>query len=918
MKQRDGATHSNDRWPQEPSGHRGEDLVPSTAMSQSNGNEVAWRDWQPSDRAMTKRSQRENWQHSSKNGLHAHCGRHHDINSHNGDFVAHNNFNGSKDGPTCIEFPHRGLPQHSPDSGAVSQQTPHNNLHSFNNNFNAPNSNYHSNHDNPNNFHHPPQTLPSPKRAAKRRMRHDLPGPAGVWFRMHNQKKSRRNPANTHGKNKNSAESHNDTVNNTDSIKAESHHPDETVSASHKSLSSSNSPFHTKSRNQLLFHDYSSDLHDCNAWNYMCFSMERIVPSFHAFTTYLQARDSDATDNGGHHDDAIHKEDNIDNDASIRSYKRLLRSIIPEHQALVHEIHSGKYDVHHLTPELHTNDLRVPLLYGYVSSVACHAHYDWTAVLVDETYACGSNAGERSGGKGAVVCWLEEKLVKRNPNWIRPGVVWMIEGAKLALFASSKEDENEQDGFHANDASGGSVDISPSTEAARGGHAIDRMILVGESSLVYAWTPEEAGLHFTNQDFVKLMEERCDIGLMGGIELGEQKMMNDSKMMEKGSIAECFDLTKDDSHLSSAKSTSDAVELSDGQVVSEGKKDSVSIIPSTDQQMCEKRNHSSIIPDNEVDISKNFSPSDTENERTQHAGLGSCAMDASTANEVNPDLSAIASLTVCEDSRPSQAATSGCHLKPQSCSGVNSCDEATAEQTSSANITKIARQTDHSVDKSSTVTCFVPIVSTTTKQVTQRSSISHNTTQHAAEQSSIRENSTRHKPCNSTRVECRQADDFYEDNNSTHPLHFTHEQPCLVPNQCVLSINKQNNQSSHDQTQERIDSVVLQNSIDKPSESNAIHFPLAGDSFDDSLDIDDDNLFYTMHNSTLVSSEQNLQTCPKALGTTDQQNMEASISHSAAAFPISTATTKLVSSSKTYGFDNIDDDMDSLTEEDDM
>jgi len=229
--------------------------------------------------------------------------------------------------------------------------------------------------------------------------------------------------------------------------------------------------------------------------------------------------------------------------------------------ALIHEIHDGYYDTNHLVPALFPKDMTVPLLIGYVASVQCHAHSDWTAVLVDEMHGvtasslgdggegevecqrshnrqrgCGNHTN--NSGRG-VLCWLEERLVKQHPGWIRPGVVWMLEGAKLALFASSTsidedgaEDEEDYDNTDPqiqqpctnlpNNVHGAPLplpDDSPSTEHARGGAKIDRMMLVGESSLVYAWTPEEASAQLSNEDFIDLMKRRCELELPDVVEV---------------------------------------------------------------------------------------------------------------------------------------------------------------------------------------------------------------------------------------------------------------------------------------------------------------------------------------------------------------------------------------------------------------
>ena len=320
-----------------------------------------------------------------------------------------------------------------------------------------------------------------PKRAAKRRFRHDLPGPAGAWFQLQKQKNKRKN-------------------NNSDIIKEEEVVKlDDPENISPETARESSNQSDTKSTQ--IFKDYSSKLHDCNAWNLMCLTHERIVPTFQSFNNFMDNDEKEYSN-------------------AANSYKILLRTIIPKNQSLIHEIHNGQYDTHHLSPTVHTNDLCVPLLFGYVSVISCHAHSDWTATLVDESHSCGRERG--------ITCWLEEKLVKRHPGWIRPGVVWMLEGSKLALFALRDECDDDQS------ANCGTNDVSPSTEAARSGYTIDRMILVGEESLVYAWTPEEASEFITDDSFKDLFERRCNVDF----ENGEEMKLRTKNDLEGGELVQ--------------------------------------------------------------------------------------------------------------------------------------------------------------------------------------------------------------------------------------------------------------------------------------------------------------------------------------------------------------------------------------------
>ncbi|KAL9189608.1 hypothetical protein ACHAXT_009283 [Thalassiosira profunda] len=332
----------------------------------------------------------------------------------------------------------------------------------------------------------PNPDAPKPKRAAKRRMRHDLPGPAGVWFRR------QKNAAKTVKKMKREGGDAKVITGNAETKMPSKEGGGDNAEANNSSdpnANDSDSPV-KKEKEERLFHDHAADLHESPAWNVMCKSLNRIIPPSHTMFAHKNP---------------------------FREYRSIMRREVDDNFALISEINEGRYDTNHISHELHESDLRVPLFVGYVASVQCHAHSDWTALLVDELHSVVANTSKNfHSAKGAnagrgVVCWIEERLVKQHPGWVRPGVVWMIEGAKLALF-SSKDEEDEDDGTdgsgygNATDVTG--TDISPSTEAARAGSSIDRVVLVGESSLVCAWTPEEAAASFGNREFNELQSRR--------------------------------------------------------------------------------------------------------------------------------------------------------------------------------------------------------------------------------------------------------------------------------------------------------------------------------------------------------------------------------------------------------------------------
>ena len=653
-------------------------------------------------------------------------------NSQSNDSRPHNNLN-HKNNRHPMNQPQRG-PQHW-NNGPDSVYS-HDNFNAQNNNNFGTHKNFHSN-----NFNQPPP----PRRATKRRYRHDLPGPAGAWFRNHLQKTKRRK-AGIEVK-----------AEQTDTSKKDPLDHDEAPSSSVKSSSG----FKDNNNKQMLFHDYSSHLQDCSAWNYMCRSMDRIVPPFNAFSSNLQ--------------------DSISNLAITQSYKNLLRSIIPSHQGLVHEIHNGKYDVHHLTPLMHANDLRVPLLFGYVASVSCHAHSDWTAVLVDESYACGN-----PGGRG-IVCWLEEKLVKRHPSWIRPGVVWMLEGAKLALFASNNEDESEE-----KEEAVATTDISPSTDAARGGNAIDRMILVGESSLVHVWTPEEARDHFGHREFLSLVEQRCNVNL-SGVECDDK----DATRLKVSTLEQHIDLTCINSPMGAVKSKS-KTDVSRGQGVVHKEQNDISSV-----EVAGSGNDKSLWPSGQS-LALDTNPKNQQTRRTR-SPINPRAETKQIVDQTNPVENTSINIDVPE-----------------------------VDNQLSIDLATYPKKQTSQVSRSSVALA----------------NISNGISPRGHYNTNFRNTSPPQVQCNSGAV-------------------------CLGPS----SNNEQSNGPSHESSRQmRIDSVIPKKATNyKPPESTPMTCPPSSDSFDDSLDVDDDVLLGTTNNPNFAVPNQNTVECPKDKNPSHQQKMTASL-----------------------------------------
>jgi hypothetical protein len=802
-------------------------------------------------------------------------------------------------------------------------QQPHNNNSQFSqtsqlNSYNRNTNNFNNN----SSYRQPVTAPPPPKRANKRRFRHEVPGPAGAWFQQQKQKNKRI-------KNKKEDES----TNNKDSNNPLAYSP--------------NTP-HTKqekntTNNIQLFKDYSSNLHDCNAWNLMCTIHNRIVPSFHTYSNHFN------------NDYTASKE-------AATSYTNLLRNILPQTIGLIHEINNGQYDIHHLSPSIHTNDLRIPLLFGYVSSISCHAHSDWTALLVDESYSCGNRYSCNRG----ITCWLEERLVKRHPGWIRPGVVWMLEGSKLALFASKDECQEQEDVGVVVD--GETNDVSPSTQAARSGRGIDRMICVGESSLVYAWTPEEASEFFTNEQFKTLLERRCNVDLERGAELlvGEDVEEVDdevdcNKFVEVYSQLDC----SGDNGAQSALISEKPMQSSDG-----AEKDISPVVSRAEPAVAELSHFPELGESNQENRTSNtYVSSTTAVTRTETAPIQNqerFSTQQPTPIKDNASLnksSARESIDVSTDTAPTQNAAaptiSTSHQDTEQ-SSVNKAETQKSNTPVAHSSGSTARpnpylnlspKAAHSESTSKNIRICITNSSSSNKESADSKSSHCNPYQKANE--TITPKKAGPKQSQSTQIQCPPSAESFDDSlavdedqlfctssnaqtkrqNETCQSHvqlaIQHQTSSAAPTSHPFEAAKD---SSHETAEKRAETTTdvtpKRQASDKSSSFATQRCPPTGESFDDSLDIDDDELFHT----SVTTKHIAISHPPEALNITGQNNISPlGIARSDNIHKMGCPTIyqfKTTADTKTstkpiglppgsFAFDNIDDDdLASLDEED--
>lgn len=138
-------------------------------------------------------------------------------------------------------------------------------------------------------------------------------------------------------------------------------------------------------------------------------------------------------------------------------------------------------------------EFKIKKIIVQIEAVHSHGHYDYTVDLADESTRLLSSSILRqdasmiASASRIPIGWLSQSLIQMHPEWIKPGTVMLCHNVSLAVFRSSKG-------------------------------LMDRMILLGEDNVVYAWTEESLDTSFGDQGkvldddkYLRLMERRAEM-----------------------------------------------------------------------------------------------------------------------------------------------------------------------------------------------------------------------------------------------------------------------------------------------------------------------------------------------------------------------------------------------------------------------
>lgn len=134
----------------------------------------------------------------------------------------------------------------------------------------------------------------------------------------------------------------------------------------------------------------------------------------------------------------------------------------------------------------HLDTLKIPKIVLQIHYIYSHGHCNYTVEVLDESITKPE------------IGWLSQDLIRNHPEWIRAGTVFLCCNVSLAVF------HNERNVNH------GGSNGSEYDGQRRTVETFDRMLVLGEENIVFAWTKENVG-DVSHGDYLNLLEKRSEV-----------------------------------------------------------------------------------------------------------------------------------------------------------------------------------------------------------------------------------------------------------------------------------------------------------------------------------------------------------------------------------------------------------------------
>ena len=218
--------------------------------------------------------------------------------------------------------------------------------------------------------------------------------------------------------------------------------------------------FNDRAKKQKLQAD-ASNLHQLHEhtqiWDAMCVALGRILPS--------SASIVNSNKNNNHN--AI----------------KLLRRMLDPSYTLLSDI-------------ANISSLKIPKIVVQISNIHAHGHCDYTVELLDESSYVHLQYNMKTASKKSTLIhteigWLSQSLIKNHPEWFVQGTVLFCQNVSIAVFHSQRRNRN-------------------STSVRNQQQDFDRMLVLSEENVVYAWTKDQVD-SISHEQYLDLLERRSDV-----------------------------------------------------------------------------------------------------------------------------------------------------------------------------------------------------------------------------------------------------------------------------------------------------------------------------------------------------------------------------------------------------------------------
>jgi hypothetical protein len=159
----------------------------------------------------------------------------------------------------------------------------------------------------------------------------------------------------------------------------------------------------------------------------------------------------------------------------------------------------------------HLDSLKIPKIVLQIHYIYSHGHCNYTVEVLDESITKPE------------IGWLSQDLIRNHPEWIRAGTVFLCSNVSLAVFHNERH--VNKSGYNGSEYDGRNGPRRRTVET------FDRMLVLGEDNVVFAWTKQNIG-DVSHEEYLHLLEKRSEVEQELMIMVGKDDLDQDAEVVD--------------------------------------------------------------------------------------------------------------------------------------------------------------------------------------------------------------------------------------------------------------------------------------------------------------------------------------------------------------------------------------------------